>query len=539
MQKPTWLRQNFLFAIILVVAIGVSFRFANLDRKVYWGDEVYSSLRILGYSTGEMQQTIAQGTVVPAATVQKFQAETPRNGVYESVQALIKEDSHLTPLYFVLGRMWVNLFGTSSAAIRSLSALFSVLSLPVTYWLAIELFGSVTIAWVAVTLAAVSPMQMVFAQEARFYSLWVLTTTLSSASLLRAMRLGTIGSWTQFAIALALNLYTQLLGVLTVAGYAVYVLISTWKKDWRTLRQFTLASILGCMTLLPWIWIFLTRVKDDAAGDIGDRSRSIFKAGKNLFVVFSRAFVDFNWNGQSSKLQLLLLGVFTLTCLGIAIAATRKLVRETPVRSWLFVFALMLSSLLPMMPRTLQDTLPSRYLLPTYLGLQLVIAYLLGSSLESPKACRPRWLWSGATVFLVSLGLLSCGSIARADTWWVKQFSTCNIDVAQVINKSPKPLVVTDGDGVRTFDHALSNAVSLGRLVKAETQFQIFLENKLPETIPVATSFTDRYLFSPSKTLLDRMEQQYPDMQPAVDGSDDGYRNGSKYCLWRLPKNAG
>jgi uncharacterized membrane protein len=539
MQKPTWLRQNFLFAIILVVAIGVSFRFANLDRKVYWGDEVYTSLRILGYGTTEMQQAIAGGKPVPAAALQKFQAQTPENGIAASVQALVKEDSHLTPLYFVLARMWVNLFGTSSTAIRSLSVLFSVLALPVTYWLAMELFGSVTIAWITVTLAAISPVQMVFAQEARFYSLWILTTTLSSATLLRAMRIGTVGSWTGFAIALALNLYTQFLAVLTLGGYAIYVLISTWQRDWKTLRQFMLATTLASMTLLPWIWVFVTRVQDSGADDTASRSQSLFKAIKNLFVVFSRAFVDFNWNGNSPKIALALLGIFTLTCLVIAIAATRKLVQETQMRSWLFVFALSLSSLLPMMPRTLRDTLPSRYLLPTYLGLQLIIAYLLGSSLQSPKACRPRWLWSGATVFLVSLGLLSCGSIARADTWWIKQFSTCNMDVAQVVNNSPKPLVITDGDGVRTFDHALSNAVSLGRLVKAETQFQIFLENQLPDIIPVATGFTDRYLFSPSKTLLDRMEHQYPDMKPEIDGSDNGYRTGSKYCLWRLPKNEG
>jgi uncharacterized membrane protein len=435
--------------------------------------------------------------------------------------------------------MWVNLFGTSSTAIRSLSVLFSVLALPVTYWLAMELFGSVTIAWITVTLAAISPVQMVFAQEARFYSLWILTTTLSSATLLRAMRIGTVGSWTGFAIALALNLYTQFLAVLTLGGYAIYVLISTWQRDWKTLRQFMLATTLASMTLLPWIWVFVTRVQDSGADDTASRSQSLFKAIKNLFVVFSRAFVDFNWNGNSPKIALALLGIFTLTCLVIAIAATRKLVQETQMRSWLFVFALSLSSLLPMMPRTLRDTLPSRYLLPTYLGLQLIIAYLLGSSLQSPKACRPRWLWSGATVFLVSLGLLSCGSIARADTWWIKQFSTCNMDVAQVVNNSPKPLVITDGDGVRTFDHALSNAVSLGRLVKAETQFQIFLENQLPDIIPVATGFTDRYLFSPSKTLLDRMEHQYPDMKPEIDGSDNGYRTGSKYCLWRLPKNEG
>ncbi|MEG3894728.1 hypothetical protein QT989_03590 [Microcoleus sp. SVA1_B6] len=42
------------FLIIAVLVIGVFFRFANLDRKFYWIDETYTSLRVSGYTEAEM-----------------------------------------------------------------------------------------------------------------------------------------------------------------------------------------------------------------------------------------------------------------------------------------------------------------------------------------------------------------------------------------------------------------------------------------------------------------------------------------------------
>jgi uncharacterized membrane protein len=535
MRKPVWLRANFVFAMMLIVSIGVAFRFANLGAKVYWGDEVYTSMRILGYSTTEIQKTIASGNVVPAAALQQFQSTTPQNGVAASVQSLIKEDSHLTPLYFVLARLWVNLFGTSPAAIRSVSALFSVITLPVTYWLAMELFGSGRIAWMTVMLAAISPVQLVFAQEARFYSLWILTTTLSSACLLRAMRVKTISSWAQFTGALVLNLYTQFLAVFTLAGYIAYVLLTTWNKDWKTFRRFSLATILGSLSLLPWVWIYLTRTPETMFDDNVDHRPNLIKALRNWFVLLSRAFIDFDLGSTSPKLELILFGICTCICLGITAAAARKMFQETPKHTWLFVLTLTIGPLLPLIQRTLNGTVPPRYVLPIYLSLQLVLGYLLGRHFSQSTGSRSRRLWAGATVFLVMLGLLSSASMSRAETWWIKQYSSCNIAVAHVVNNSPKPLIITDGNGIRTFDHALSNAISLSHRVKPETQFQLFLENQLPATVPVADGFSDRYLFSPSTTLLARIEQQYPKLEAIVDGAEEGYRSGNQSCLWRLP----
>ena len=46
------------FLIITVLVIGIFFRFANLDQKVYWGDEVTNSIHSSGHSKLEVLDLI-------------------------------------------------------------------------------------------------------------------------------------------------------------------------------------------------------------------------------------------------------------------------------------------------------------------------------------------------------------------------------------------------------------------------------------------------------------------------------------------------
>ena len=42
--------------MIVILVLGIFFRFANLEKKVYWIDEGYTSLRISGYTESEFIQ---------------------------------------------------------------------------------------------------------------------------------------------------------------------------------------------------------------------------------------------------------------------------------------------------------------------------------------------------------------------------------------------------------------------------------------------------------------------------------------------------
>jgi hypothetical protein len=81
-----------------------------------------------------------------------------------------------SPLYFVLLKLWVGLFGESERALRSLSLIVSLALVPVTYAL-----GARTVSrragFIGALLLACAPMQIYYAQEARVYMLVTLLTT--------------------------------------------------------------------------------------------------------------------------------------------------------------------------------------------------------------------------------------------------------------------------------------------------------------------------------------------------------------------------
>ncbi len=66
---PTWLR----FLVIIVLVMGVFFRCVNLDRKIYWYDESFTSLRVSGYKEAELIQQASDRRILSIEDIQKFQ----------------------------------------------------------------------------------------------------------------------------------------------------------------------------------------------------------------------------------------------------------------------------------------------------------------------------------------------------------------------------------------------------------------------------------------------------------------------------------
>lgn len=79
------------------------------------------------------------------------------------------------PLYYVLLKGWMELFGTSDFAVRALSGVFAVAAMPFV-WLAGRRLAGREGAWIAVVLIASSPFALRYATEARMYSMVVLLT---------------------------------------------------------------------------------------------------------------------------------------------------------------------------------------------------------------------------------------------------------------------------------------------------------------------------------------------------------------------------
>ncbi len=118
------------FFLIAVLVIGIFFRFVNLDQKLYWRDETFTSLRIYGYTKQELTNEVTDGKIITKDFFQNYQKPNPEKGLFDVLKSLALEDPKHPPLYFVMTRLWTEIFGDSVAIIRSFSAFVSLLVFP-------------------------------------------------------------------------------------------------------------------------------------------------------------------------------------------------------------------------------------------------------------------------------------------------------------------------------------------------------------------------------------------------------------------------
>jgi mannosyltransferase len=106
-----------------------------------------------------------------------------------SLAAITRDAAHdiHPPLYYYFLHLWVRLWGNSEIALRSLSALAGTIMVFATFLLGRELFPR-RVAYVAALLAAFSPFQVYYSQEARMYVLVALWSVLALLFFVRWMR---------------------------------------------------------------------------------------------------------------------------------------------------------------------------------------------------------------------------------------------------------------------------------------------------------------------------------------------------------------
>jgi uncharacterized membrane protein len=490
--------------MIILLALGIFFRFVNLDRKVYWGDEVFTSFRLSGYTVAELKQQIGNGRVVSIEDFQRYQYPSPEKNAADTVKSLALEDSQHVPLYYVMTRFWVQWFGNSVTATRSFSAVISLLVFPCLYWLCKELFESLVITWVAIALIAVSPFQVLYAQEARPYSLWIVMIFLSSAALLRAMRVKTKASWGIYGLTVALGLYTHVFFTLVAIGHGLYLTIIERFRLSKTLTSYLLSSLIGILAFVPWIWVIINAPSQFDAQSWMNTKSSFVSICIRWAGIVSRAFLDLGVGPDDSFKRLIPLIPLILLVLALIAYSLYFLYRHAPQRVWLFVFTLTgITALAFMLPDFVLGRRygTSRFITPCILGIQLSLAYLLATKITSPLISNQQQkLWRLITVVLISIGVLSCTLSSQAQMWWNKlpDINKHYPQIAKIINQTPQPLLITDAPPI--------HLGTLSYLLDSKVQLQLVTDTNIPD---IPKNFSDVFLFSTSDSLRIGIEKEY------------------------------
>ncbi len=125
------------------------------------------------------------------------------------------------PLYYLLLRPWLLVAGESEFALRFLSLIFGVLTVPLLAVVGRRLFGPRAGALTGL-LAAVAPLYVWYAQEARMYTLLTFLGLLASYLLLRALERPARRFWLAYVLVSALALYTHYFAVFLLAFHLLY-----------------------------------------------------------------------------------------------------------------------------------------------------------------------------------------------------------------------------------------------------------------------------------------------------------------------------
>lgn len=520
--------------IIISLVIGIVLRFENLEKKVYWHDEAFTSLRVSGYTKAELIQQVFNGREIGIKDLQKYQRINPEKNLIDTVKGLAAEEPQLPPIYFLLVRFWMQWFGDSVAVTRSLSVLFSLLVFPCVYWLCLELFESSLVGWIAIALLAVSPFQIQYAQEARPYMLWAVTILLSSVALLRAIRLETKFDWGIYAATVTFGLYTHLLFGVVAIGHGIYIGATEGIKSNQTFRKYSFAVLAGLSAFGPWLLFILMNLRlavDSTRWSAAKLSplEWLQKWLNNLSYLFvdrnsPQGIVDFSFINFFPDLSwIILVGLLTFL-VGYSLCFT---VYRTPKMVSMFVLTLTgVLALILVLPDLFlggQRSTITRYLVPCWLGLQLAVAYFLTTQITTTASIWKRKFWQLVVILLLLSGAFSCANSASAEVWWnsYKSYDTPYPSEVRLINQSVTPLVISDGNR----PNGVGKLLSLSHILEPKVRLQVVTD---PNSFRISQSFRNIFLYNtPYKPLQARLGQEYK-IEPIYKLSE----------LWRLEKKS-
>ena len=167
------------------------------------------------------------------------------------------------PLFYLLLHFWMGWFGTSDVAVRSLSGVIGVVTVPLT-WLAGKRLGGPKVGWAAMLLVATSPFATRYDTETRMYSLVVLLTVLGFLALDRSLRRPAPGNLIAVGAVTGLLLYTHYWSLYLIGTTMLWLAWHSWRgrPEWiRGARASLAATVVGCLTFLPWLPTFLFQSK--------------------------------------------------------------------------------------------------------------------------------------------------------------------------------------------------------------------------------------------------------------------------------------
>jgi hypothetical protein len=233
-RRPTAIRPGVLACVLIASAV---LRAWDLGRLSLWYDEV--------------------------VTVRLARADGPA----ALLRLLHRIDATRAPLHPLLLQGWVKLFGASEAAARGFSVCCGVLTVALVGRLGRRAFDDDATGLWSAGLAAVSPMLVLYAREARMYA-WLVLVTCAAWDALLSLRPGaTPGRLAWYAVALAVLGYSHPLGLLMIGALGLASLLNR-RALGLTWARWLAPHLAAAEALAPWLGRYLDHDPESAVGPL-------------------------------------------------------------------------------------------------------------------------------------------------------------------------------------------------------------------------------------------------------------------------------
>lgn len=165
----------------------------------------------------------------------------------------LRSDNH-PPLYYLDLKGWTDIFGYSELALRFPSVVYGVLTVYLTYLIAVKLslVKEKYFPFIATILMATSPFHIYYSQEARMYSMAAFLASLSFYSFLNINgKKGKLNWWYVFSVSITALVFTDYPLVFLLPVFWIYGIYK--RKDIIWWKKFILSHIPIVLLGLAWL----------------------------------------------------------------------------------------------------------------------------------------------------------------------------------------------------------------------------------------------------------------------------------------------
>lgn len=164
------------------------------------------------------------------------------------------------PLFYWILKIWIELFGTSEVAFRSMSVMFGMTAITFGFLLVKRLFGRYA-AWLSLLFFVISPMLIRYGQEARMYTLAITIVMAATYVLTFAVKSNKRSLWILYGILVSLGMWTHYFTAVVWISHWVWRLIVTYRPRMKSqqfvkaffTRDWIIAHVVAIGLFVPWL----------------------------------------------------------------------------------------------------------------------------------------------------------------------------------------------------------------------------------------------------------------------------------------------